>query len=276
LKRPLLPTAEDHPLRNLLSMMSFSISSCRSLITSTDQLSLLHSQFMALARDQGAARTVVLFGQGFAVHDALQHVVHTAGWDWVGGDAESELANWQVLFFSALQFPENLLHMAGNATWRSGCGAVRFDIKADFYYPFFANNLLEHWRRVEQSTTAISFVALILNPVLLKLGRKIKVLAYMIACFLVSSSVRACWVHLIPCPMPSVIRTSFTPCWCGRAVGGADRPEYLAGAFSCRKKGSTGACRKNSAAGRSSTSRATGENLSDVLPDELHYMIQQG
>jgi len=191
---------EDHPLRNLfIYLMSFPIF----IVPQPNHLKpisyhYLHSQFMARPRTKVLRDGVVLFGQGL-LYMMLYSTLFTRWLDWSVVMPESELANWQVLFFSHYNFLKIFLHLAGNAYLAVGLWRLfGFDIKADFYYPFFAKNLLEHWRRWNIYNRDF-VVALIFNPVLLKLGRKInKYWAYMIACFLCFFVGLGVLVHLIP------------------------------------------------------------------------------
>ncbi len=162
----------------------------------------LNHQFLARKRTRIARDGVIIFAMGL-----LYLVVRTylfSHWlDWQGPYTIQENAaaipGWQVLLFSHYNFVKIFLELAGNVYLIVGLWRMfGFDLKADFHFPFFAKNLLEHWRRWNIYNRDF-VVAMVFNPVLLKTGRKIgKYAAYMLACLLCFFVGLGIVVHLIP------------------------------------------------------------------------------
>jgi hypothetical protein len=161
-----------------------------------------NAQFLARPRTKVLRDGIILFGQGL-IYLYLHAHVFSLWHDWQGAHPIQELAptlpGWEILLFMHYNFLKIFVALAGNAYLIIGlCRLFGFDLKADFYYPFFARNLLEHWRRWNIYNRDF-VVALIFNPVLLKTGRAIgKYWAYMLACLLTFFVGLGVVVHLIP------------------------------------------------------------------------------
>jgi len=161
-----------------------------------------NNQFMARKRTLIARDGVILFGQGL-LYLIIRTTLFSHWLDWQGPtpiqDLASELPGWQILLFTHYNFLKIFLELAGNVYLIIGLWRMfGFDLKADFYFPFFAKNLLEHWRRWNIYNRDF-VVAIIFNPVLLKTGRKIgKYAAYMLACILCFFIGLGIFVHLVP------------------------------------------------------------------------------
>lgn len=162
----------------------------------------LHGQFLARPRTKILRDGVILFGQGI-LYLVIRTFVFSHWLDWQGSmaiqDVAAQLPWWQILAFSHYNFLRIFLELAGNVYLIIGLWRMfGWDLKADFYYPFFAKNLLEHWRRWNIYNRDF-VVAFIFNPVLIKTGRKIgKYWAYMLACILCFFVGLGVMVHLIP------------------------------------------------------------------------------
>jgi D-alanyl-lipoteichoic acid acyltransferase DltB (MBOAT superfamily) len=162
----------------------------------------LHGQLLARKQTLVMRDGVILFGQGI-LYLVIRTYLFSHWLDWHGPlavqDLQAQLPGWQILLFAHYNFLRIFLELAGSVYLIIGLWRMfGFDLKADFYFPFFAKNLLEHWRRWNIYNRDF-VVATIFNPVLLTTGRKLgRYWAYMLACILCFFIGLGVVVHLIP------------------------------------------------------------------------------
>jgi D-alanyl-lipoteichoic acid acyltransferase DltB (MBOAT superfamily) len=163
-----------------------------------------HEKFLDRPYSKIVMDGVWLFGLGVG-YLLLNAHVFTLWYEWpnLGSppyitDFYTTIPGWQILFFIYYNFLKVFLILAGNVYLIVGLMRMfGFDIKADFHYPFFARNLLEHWRRWNIYNRDF-VVALIFNPFVFTIGRKMnKYLAYFIASMLTFVGGLGILVHLI-------------------------------------------------------------------------------
>lgn len=195
---------DKHPLRNfyiffMASPFFFNVYHIKPI-----GYTYFHDKFLDRPQARVVRDGVLLFALGIC-YLLLHAHVFSLWYDWPGfggklliTDHYMSIPNWHVLLFIYYNFFKVFLVLAGNVYLI--VGIVRmfgFDIKADFHYPFFAKNLLEHWRRWNIYNRDF-VVALIFNPIVFTLGRKVnKYLTFFVACMFTFLAGLGVLVHLI-------------------------------------------------------------------------------
>ncbi len=163
-----------------------------------------HEKFLDRPHAKVARAGVLLFGQG-VLYLLINAHLFSLWFDWPGSGSPhlitehyATLPGWQVLLFVYYNFLKVFLILAGNVYLIVGLMRMfGFDLMADFYYPFLARNLLEHWRRWN-IYNRVFVVALIFNPIVFSLGRKVnKYFTYFVACMLAFVGGLGVLIHLI-------------------------------------------------------------------------------
>ncbi len=195
---------DEHPLRDFYIFFMSSPFFFNAWHIKPIGYTYFHEKFLDRPYHKIATGGALLFGQG-VLYLLINAHVFSLWYDWPNlgpppyiTDFYTTIPGWEILFFIYYNFLKVFLILAGNVYLIVGLMRMfGFDIKADFHYPFFAKNLLEHWRRWNIYNRDF-VVALIFNPFVFTVGRKMnKYLAYFIACMLTFVGGLGIVVHLI-------------------------------------------------------------------------------